>query len=331
MTDTSQQIISPKETSHSVDVNGLPMDALRGILKKLNEKSQTATRLFKSNYNISTDDLRQLILKIRQEFHSGSILAESATVSLVLAKNERHDFRSWREFSDFDTSQASTTSSLQVEMTFDIVRNEGETPERYVIQVSVQNLSSRMAIFLGNISFGAVGEFPTPPAPISVTVRYNNYILGKNLLGAIDAWEAALDKSTNKWIDRLKSHSHHARAVIQFFTILSGVAFSQGLLAHFDAIKINDIRIWLVYSAYSMLIFGAVGYVLGLVAERNIDRHSNKPNIILTNGDRKYLKDIERSNIKRLAKSSIALFLVIFEIILGVWASDIIPPISKFF
>ena len=80
-----------------------------------------------------------------------------------------------------------------------------------------------------------------------------------------------------------------------------------------------------------MLIFGAVGYVLGLVAERNIDRHSNKPNIILTNGDRKYLKDIERSNIKRLAKSSIALIFVIFEIILGVWASDIIPPISKLF
>lgn len=129
MSNNQVEIIEPGDAGHSVDVNALPLEALRGILKKLNEKSQSATRLFSKNYKLSIGDIRQLMEKVGQEFHSCTVISKSATASLILSKNERHDFRTWREFEEFDTSQVKRTSSLSVELTYDVIRNDGETPE----------------------------------------------------------------------------------------------------------------------------------------------------------------------------------------------------------
>jgi len=125
----SGEIVDPTEASHSVDLGGLPKDAIKAIIEKLNQKSQKATRVFNNEYDLSTSDLKQLMEKVVQEFNACSIISNAATASIVLSKNQRFDFSSWKEFEEFDVSQPQTTKSLSFGITLDVIRGENQTPE----------------------------------------------------------------------------------------------------------------------------------------------------------------------------------------------------------
>jgi hypothetical protein len=324
---------SPGEGGHSVDVSSLPIEALRGILHKLNEKSQTATRLFRSNYDIKIEDVRQLIEKIEQEYHSCTIISQHVTVSLTLAKNERYDFRSWEDFKSFDTSHAGRTSTLQVEITHDVIRNNGETPERYVVQASIQNLARSYGFMLGPITISQIGEFPIPPAPLASTVKYNNYILGKNLIGTVENWEDSLEKRENKWIQFLQNNSNIISNISIFLGAAAGIIFSTNVMSIYEVMMNNSLSLdeWIARCSLIVLVFVFIGKYSGEYFERHIDQYATPYNIILTKGDRNYDRKRVRNNTKILIKAGIGLLIVAAQLILGTWAPEIIPPLSSIF
>lgn len=190
----TQDIIPPDAESgqHLVDVNNLPKNALSAILRKLSEKTQRSSQVYRENYTVTVDDIRNLIDKIRQEFHDASPLSETLSVSLHLSSNQRFDFTSWDEFKGFDTSQAERTKSLSFEYDRAFEGKDGLL-ERYKVQVSCQNISGRLNFFIGPITIGRIEDAGLPPVPIHASVSYSNYILGKNLTGTIDAWVRSLD------------------------------------------------------------------------------------------------------------------------------------------
>ncbi|MDI3335051.1 hypothetical protein QKW60_01385 [Defluviimonas aestuarii] len=333
MSENKQQIIAPGDSGHSVDLQSLPTESLRGIINKLNEKSQSATRLFRDNYQISVDDIRQLIEKITQEFHSCTVIAQSATVSLFLSQNERHDFRTWNDFESFDTSQSGRTNSIQVEVTHDVIRNKGETPERYVVQVSIQNMPGSRGFVLGPISIGPMGEFPTPPSPIAMTVSYNNYILGKNLISTVEQWERALERREHKWITGLQRRSSLIAEVAFVVGIVSGVLAAANITSIYTILDISRLSTeqWIIRAALCVVVFSYIGKVTGEFTERHIDKYSLPNNITLTKGDRNHQSKLAKSNTRTLVKSAVGFALVIFEIVVGTWAAEIVPSVHSFF
>lgn len=182
----SGDIINPNENSHSLDLGGLPKDAIKALIEKLNQKSQRVTRVFKSEYDISVNDLKQLMIKIVDEFNACSIISNTATATVVLSKNQRFDFSTWAEFEDFDKSQPQTTKSLTFSITLDVLRGDNEVPERYSVQISVQNNPAQFGIQIGPFGIRPVDGFDIPPAPLVAVVNFNNYILGKNLNSTVE-------------------------------------------------------------------------------------------------------------------------------------------------
>lgn len=332
MSSDKPQVIPPGESGHSVDVQSLPVSALKGILNKLNEKSQTTTRLFNKSYIITTEDLRQLITKVTQEFHYTSIISRSATVSITLARNQRHDFTSWEEFKQFDTSQAEKTSSLQVEMTFDVVRNDGETPERYVIQVSIQNFPhDSFGFILGSMALAKAGEFPAPPAPLSATIRYNNYILGKNLIATIENWESTLEVREQKVVRNLQKNPSLFPEIGFFIGTVSGIILAGNLSAFYSGFKLEDVdfRLWIMWAALAVFTFSFFGRISGKFAERHVDRYTPGNNITLTKGDHNFEKNLLKRNKESLLKAGFGTLIILMQLIVGVWVSDIVPPLKE--
>lgn len=327
MNGENTNVIPSGEGGHTMAVSDLPVEALRGILDKLNEKGQSATKLFQKNYKISTNDIRQLLEKVHQEFHSCKVISRSATVSLTLSKSERYDFRTWAEFEKFDTSQSSRTTSLQIEMTYDVIRNNDEVPERYVVQMSVQNLGPSIEIFLGPISLSSPGKFPVPPAAISATIRYNNYILGKNIIATIDSWEKSLEVDDNKIIEFLQGQSNRISRGIFYLSSLGGVLFSSGL----TLIPSLTFQFWLIYSAACALIFSFAGYEIGKFVERNIDHYTDGNIITLTRGDIKRNNMLGKRNRNVLLKAFAATFLFFIQLAIGIWAQELVPKLSSIF
>lgn len=206
MTKNSSQIIDPDQSSHSVSLDGLPVGALRAIIAKLNERSQAATRSYNNNYDLSVSDISQILQKIQQEFKGRTILSMSATVSLFLTKGQRHDFASWKEFDDFDTSHKEKTRSISLEVVIDVLDGNDGSPERYQCQVSVQNNPSAFGFVIGPISISNIDNAGLPPTPIAATVKYNNYVVGKNLLATIDDWESTLKQREQTLLKNLKRY-----------------------------------------------------------------------------------------------------------------------------
>lgn len=329
-TDNSVEIIDPKDNGHSVSVDGLPEDALRAIIGKLNERSQKATRSFNKGYDIQVEDIKQLIDKIYQEFSGRKIISTSATVSLFLSKGRRHDFRSWDEFAEFDTSMNQTTRSISVEVTVDILDGNNQSPERYQCQVSVQNNPTSLGFIIGPLHFAPADQPGIPPVPIAATVEFNNYVVGKNLLNTIDEWEASLKRAGRGLAIKLRDYSQEMRRLILVLAVLSGVGFSHQISGFLpSSAELNsNLQDWLAISAFSLVIFGYVGELAGRYAERFIDRQRNPRNIVITKGD----ENAEAKRLSRnkgyLARASIGVGIVVLQIATAVFAEPIIKAIG---
>lgn len=199
-------------------------------------------------------------------------------------------------------------------MTCDVIRNNGEQPERYIAQVSMQNLTARFGIMIGPLSVTAAGEFPTPPAPIAAKVSYMNYILGKNIIGAIDSWEALLDTEDRKWLKFLEGNSRALSRTLFFASIMSGLFLC---LAANNALSANLVQVplesWLIYSTMAVFVFGCIGKLCGEFAERRIDELRPKNNINITRGDERHEIKIRSKNRKGLIRAFASVLLVIIQ------------------
>ena len=320
------EIVGPGENSHSIDVYALPPNALRAILDKLSEKSQTATKLYNGKYAISLDDVEQFISRIDQEFHACKIINRSATATFILSEQQRFDFRSWEAFETFDTSQSGKTSSLQVELTYNVFRGEDSTLERYVIQLSIQNLSTTasMGIMFGPIAISQPGTFAIPPSPVSCTVRYNNYILGKNLAAAADGWVAGLENVQSRTLKNIQRRSDTISECIFFLATIFGLVFSLQL----HSVGIFQLQDWLIYSAMIVFSFSYLGRVIGKSVERNIDRISVRDPLCITRGDRNESANREKRNQRLVLKAVFGFSLFLIQVGASVFSPVILNTLG---
>ena len=320
--DNSTEILGPEERSHSVAVDGLPQSALRAIIAKLNERSQRATRNFNKLYDLQVSDIKQIMEKLRQEFSGRKIINISATVSLFLSKGQRYDFRTWEEFADFDTSLKETTRSISLEVTIDVLDGDNSTPERYQCQVSVQNNPRELGFVIGPLAISSVEHAGLPPTPIAASVTYNNYIVGKNLLAAIDDWEATLRVRENSFWRRMKRRSSAINGSMVFAGSIAGILFAYNFLPSFVAE--NDWRAWATYMAIIVAVFWKMASISGDFAEQYIDRRQEPANILITSGDQRAEDRRSKKNRGHLQKVLLAIAVVVSQIVLAVLAEPII-------
>lgn len=320
------EIIGPNESSHSIDVHALPPRALRAILDKLNEKSQTAIELYNDKYDISLGDIEQFIAKIDQEFHACKVINRSATATLLLSEQRRFDFRSWEEFCSFDSSQKGRTASLQIELNYSVFRGEDQILESYGIQLSIQNLSESgsMGIMFGPIAISQPGTFPVPPSPISCTVKYNNYILGKNLVSAADGWVASLDVIENSLLKHAHRNSDKLRELVFFLATIFGLVAALSL----HKMEIFFQEEWIIYAAITVFSFSYFGRFVGKWIEKNIDRISVRDPLCITRGDDQYAKSRKSKNKRLIIKAILGILIFFVQAAISIFSNDILSLIK---
>lgn len=286
---------------HLVDVNNLPRNALSAILQKLSEKTQRSTQVYRENYTVSIGDVRNLIEKLRQEFHDNNPLSETLSVSLHLSSNQRFDFTSWLEFENFDTSQAERTKSLSFEYSRAFEGSDG-TLERYKVQVSCQNINNRINFYFGPITISRVEDAGLPPVPIHASVSYSNYIRGKNLTGTVDAWVRSLDVESGKPIKFLQKHSGKLPTLGKTIAAISAIL---GCLSIFpeNVSTVRELGLFLGYSALFVYCSYCLSFMLASFLERQIDNYRPKSMITLTKGDENRNRKLDTGNAASVRRS----------------------------
>ncbi|MGJ8590384.1 MAG: hypothetical protein ACSHXW_20015 [Yoonia sp.] len=324
MTDKKQgQIIGPSESSHSVDLGGLPKDAIKAIIEKLNQRSQRATRVFKDDYDISVNDLKQLMSKIVEEFNACSIISNASSASVILSKNQRFDFSSWTEFENFDQSQPQTTKSLTFGLTLDVIRGKNEVPERYSVQVSIQNNPAMFGIQIGPFGIRPVDSFEMPPAPLVASINFNNYILGKNIISTIEDWEKSLKRRESPVRKIFQKWSSTIRSGLHFAAALAGIYACNLLILLIDLSSENGLAIFILWSAGIIYTSYKVGSFLAFRVERQIDRQVPQSNITLTDGDRRLEEKRGRKNAISVFKSALFFSGIVLQIVCSIAATKI--------
>ena len=318
----SPQILGPGESGHSVSVTELPRNALKAIISKLNERSQSATRSYRGNYDIATHDLKHLLDKIHQEFSGRTVINASATVSLFLSKGQRHDFRNWKEFTEFDTTQIEKTRSLSLEVTIDVFNQESELPERYQAQIAVQNNPSEFGFVIGPISFGPSEHAGIPGVPIQATVHFNNYIIGKNILSTIDNWHDNLKKREKDLLSKFKRWSATLREALTYCGTIAGIWFGQAITS--NTLADSDWQVLAALYASIVFSFWQIAKFSGAYSERFIDRRQDHANLIVTTGDHRAEERRLKNNQSYFKKSFMGLIVVAFQISVAVMAEPII-------
>jgi hypothetical protein len=238
----------------------------------------------------------------------------SASVSVFLSNSQRYDFSSWKDFEAFDASQAERTKSLSVEMIFDVVRASEGSPERYKVQLSVQNTPAQFGLFLGPIAFSRIEDAGIPPVPIHASVEYMNYVVGKNLMSTIEGWEKALDHQDFGTIEFLQKHSSKIAQFLTFVSVLSGFLVCRAYLYNPNDPPFSSTSTIVYFMALTLFLFYSVGKFFSQNIERYIDRQKPLSNLTLTKGDQKFnakIKSGNRSNWIRVAMFSVAILVQI--------------------
>ncbi|WP_156874943.1 hypothetical protein [Sulfitobacter alexandrii] len=299
----SGQVFNPNESSHSLDLGSLPRDAIKALIEKLNQRSQRVTRVFKSDYDLSVNELKQLMTKILDEFHACSIISNAAAATVVLSKNQRFDFSSWSEFEEFDKSQSQTTKSLTFQITLDVIRGEIETPERYTVQISVQNNPAQFGIQIGPFGIRPVDSFEIPPAPLVAAITFNNYIIGKNLIATVEDWEKSLKKRESPVRKKFQKWSSSINAALVFMATIAGVYACRLPLETVDLNQPKGLGIFLLWSAAVIYSFYTAGSFFASRVEREVDRQLPYNNITLTEGDKRLEEKRSGKNRKTALKA----------------------------
>lgn len=316
------EIIPAGSAGHSIDITGLPRSALAAIINELNKKSQKIGKGFEGNYRINLSSLGGLISKIDDEFSNCRILSKSCSVDLSLEGKQRQQFNGSEALRDFEKDISETTSSVEVELIYDVFRSDQTIPERYTVQVSISNLPASVKRAIMQIPFFGTSKFPS----IMCTIQFANYVLGKNILSAVESWERTLSKRTRKAIDFSQRYSHLIPQAGKVVGMISGFAISYRLidyLALTESSSNANLALWALTSAAITYALMITSIALGRYSENMIDSYEFGGNLIITTGDKRREEEESRDNRKITARVAIAASFILLQLALGVSASYI--------
>lgn len=305
----------------------MQLEAWKAIIKKLNARSQKVTKVFKKNYSLKLEHLQQLIKKIEQEFARDTIVSLICNATLLMSSNRRFEFRSWGELVEFDRSQSEKTRSVSFEITIDTFNKETQNPERYVVQLSVQNNPASFGIRIGPLGITPIDAFEVPPAPIACTIEYSDYILGKNLLGTVEEWEKALPSHESPILDRLQRRSSFIARMITGLSTAAAVFACRVLSPSADAGS-AELFMSIIYSALLVLIAFYIAREVSRQIERSIDVMQRPQNIIVTQGDINGEAARKKSNRGNTLRATVWILLVVLQAILTIFIERIVTEIQ---
>lgn len=313
--------IIPNGEGPLVSIDNMPKSVLSAIISKLNEKSQKSTRNFDDHYNIKIPDFKQLFEKIKDEFEGRTIVSMSAGVTLILWNNQRHEFRTWEEFEEFDRSSTERTRSISCDMIVDILDSE-MSPQRYRVQASIQNIRSGSSFVIGPLRVMPAQEIGVPPVPIHVSFDYSSFIVGKNLNSTVENWEQGLERSESKLISWMQKNSIHLRKILQFSFLLSSIAFCRVFVSEVSpGDEAQSLARWMIVAAILVTSMNFLGDYISNAAERSIDRMRTRSNITLTRGDEQFNTKNSRKNIQLAVKSISFVAMCLLNVSLSIFAN----------
>ncbi|NVK45466.1 MAG: hypothetical protein HWE33_04105 [Rhodobacteraceae bacterium] len=318
------QIISSAETGHSVSVDGMPKEAWEAIIRKLNQRGVSVTKTFASSYQTQLEDIRELLRKVDEQFEGINKIDRTCNVSLILKNNQRHDFGDWNEFESFDHKTPERTRSINVELTYDVWRETKQEPERYSIEVAIQNQPAELGFRLGPLNMVRASSFALPPVPIACKVEGSSYVLSQNLISRIEQWENGLRKQNNFFVDKLRPQSHKVREVASFLGSFSFLGIAYAVRPNAPTSTIPDLAEWILVSVSALAIFYGLATVLSRGIERNIDRHQSLNNFIMTKGDRNQDEKVSKNNQSLTIKSLVYLTSIVIQILIGIGSGIIL-------
>lgn len=207
----------------------------------------------------------------------------------------------------------------------DVLDGNDGAPERYQCQIAIQNNPSDFGFIVGPISISTIDDAGIPPSPIAASVKFNNYVVGKNLLSTNDSWHDSLKRREKDTLHRLKPWSASIRQALTLLGTISGLWFSYSVLAKLSFV--NSIELWLTLFLSVSIIFWQVAYSAAKYFETFIDQRQNSANIFLTVGDDRAEEQREFRNRGYFRKAAAGVAVVLMELVFALTAAPIITAI----
>lgn len=287
-------------------------------------KTEKTTKLYKSNYHITFEDIEQLYAKLTQMLTQWEILGSTCNIIISHCNDGNDEYSSFERFRLYDSSKATAVEDITFSFSF-LLKQKAIGDDRCE---SVQNYNITVRL-LNKVAFYNNRKRALNPQFIRIVtednmileIEYVDYAIARNIISTIDSWESELNKNdNNKVLDFIQSISMYFPRITQviLFIITCLVLINN---INSDLVDFISLARFGLFSTLIVFTFFQLGHYLGKYLENNIDGLISTAYIELNRGDKKELKRYHDNNLRRIL--SIA-SMIIGTVILGIFTEPII-------
>ncbi len=306
----------------------ISLQAYQAAYNEITGKTEEISRDYNIAYQLGMSDLEQLNIKVEQLCEQYNLIEANCNVTVFHQEDTKDRFSSFERFKLYNSSNPSPVESILIEYNLLISLPRTQKPQPYKIElrmasgiVVLQQVRERLPAGLLKI-IGA--------SSAKVTIEYVDYMLARNIMGAIDDWFKALNISISaKPIKLLRKYSESFPGISKYGLLIFMSYITYKMIGNYFPSDVFSPRILTEFliSAFLLLFFSyKVGAFLGGKLEKSLDATEELSYISLNRGDEKQINKIKANNRKSLI---IAAIVFGFNFVVAISASLIANHLSK--
>lgn len=252
------------------------------------------------------EDLQQLHYQVKQLCEQYNIQSENESVTIYYEEDSREVFSSFDRFKISGSTSISPIESILVKYNFLVILPKSRRPQSYSLSI---RLGSRVTIIRKmrkEISARLIHMMQMQVPNATVTVKYVDYVVARNLLDGVDRWINGLPTyEYPKWFTFVRRHSEYVQHTIRYVLGAFGVYLVLSLVPEFVPKSAPDFQVLFYFAIVgSISIFGLfrLGQYLGSQVEGALDDLQAISYVQLNRGDQKSIKQAQLQIWKNLAR-----------------------------
>jgi hypothetical protein len=303
----------------------ISLQVLQDVYNEVTGKAEELNKFYETAFRVRMEDLQQLHYQVKQLCEQYNVKSENESVTIFYEEDSREVFSSFDRFKISGSTSLSPVESIVIKYNFLVVLPKSRRPQSYSLSIRLASrvtLSHKMRREVPR-SFFRIMEMGGRNA--TVTVKYVDYVVARNLLGGVDRWINGLPAyEFPKWFTFIRRYSEHVRHTLMYALGAFGAYLYLSLVPEYVPRHAPDFQVLSYFAILgSLSIFGLfrLGRYLGSQVELALDESQAISYIQLNRGDEKRIQKAHHQIWWNLARG---VFGVGGSVILGVISSYIV-------
>lgn len=275
-----------------------PFKIAQALYHAVTGKTESISKQFSENYQITFDDLKQLHAKFEQMCSQWKMIGQSECITLFHINDNKEVFTSIQRLEFYDFSKNNPIESITFE--FNVLLNLPDIDKAQPYKITIRMVSRIAAMHraeMGDLNKAIFWWMRT--GVIHVDIKYVDYVVARNIFSTIDSWINGIAVAeTRVWLKTLQKFSHWVpRTVSLIFFLLAVYVATMSTNTIFFPAADNEFLAKYLISAFGFVIaFFFMGNIFGRLLEYSIDRLEDISYIKINRGDKKLLSEFKQRN-----------------------------------